>query len=153
MSEELLRKASEMRNAIDMIEGALMGLGDFVDLPDLFEGTAEHVNLAPPMTVGEVRRVCTALAECTRIINSDEFDPDELRRHASDAAELQQTFDLQWAADMRAVKMWREAHPGNELVLPDRANMVVWLLEEHDALKHDVERYVQITSDASKEAT
>ncbi len=85
MSEELLRKATEMRNAIDMIEGALMGLGDFVDLPDLFEGTAEHVNLAPKMTVGELRRVCTALAECTRIINSEEFAPDELRRHAQRA--------------------------------------------------------------------
>lgn len=85
MSEELLRKAIDMRNAIDMIEGALMGLGDFVDLPDLFEGTAEHVKLAPQMTVGEVRRVCTALAECTRIINSDEFAPDELRRHAQGA--------------------------------------------------------------------
>ena len=82
MSEELLRKASEMRNAIDMIEGAMMGLGDFVDLPDLFEGTAEHVHIAPKMTVGEMRRVCAALAECTRIINSEEFAPDELRRHA-----------------------------------------------------------------------
>src|SRR5260370_7776054 len=73
MSEELLRKATAMR--IDMIEGALMGLGDFVDLPDLFENSDADVNIAPKMTVGEMRRVCTALAECTRIINSDEFDP------------------------------------------------------------------------------
>jgi hypothetical protein len=85
MSDDLLRKATVMRNAIDMIEGALMGLGDFVDLPDLFEGTAEHVHIAPKMTVGEMRRVCTALAECTRIINSDEFAPDQLRRHAQGA--------------------------------------------------------------------
>ena len=27
------------------------------------------------------------------------------------------------------LRRWREAHPGNELVLPDRANLVVWLLE------------------------
>ena len=52
---------------------------------------------------------------------------------AAEVADLQQTFDLQWEADMRAVKLWREAHPGNELVLPDRANMVVWLLERLDA--------------------
>src|SRR6266478_1762046 len=32
-----------------------------------------------------------------------------------------------------AVKRWREAHPGNDLVVPDRANIVVWLLEQHDA--------------------
>jgi len=30
---ELSRKALEMRNAIDMIEGALMGYGTLVDLP------------------------------------------------------------------------------------------------------------------------
>ena len=78
MSEELLRKATAMRNAIDMIEGALMGLGDFVDLPDLFENSDADVNIAPKMTVGEMRRVCTALAECTRIINSDEYDPSVL---------------------------------------------------------------------------
>src|SRR5258707_256418 len=78
MSEELLRKATAMRNAIDMIEGALMGLGDFVDLSDLFENSDADVIIAPKMTVGEMRRVCTALAGCTRIINSDEFDPTAL---------------------------------------------------------------------------
>ena len=80
--DKAMRKACEMRNAIDMIEGAMMGLGDFTDLPDLFEGTGAHVKLAPQMTVGEMRRVCAALAECTRIINSDEIAPGELRRHA-----------------------------------------------------------------------
>ncbi|MGY8665719.1 hypothetical protein Q3C01_25630 [Bradyrhizobium sp. UFLA05-109] len=44
------------------------------------------------------------------------------------AAELQDIFDLQWEADMRAVRRWRAANPGNELVLPDRANLVIWLL-------------------------
>ena len=46
--------------------------------------------------------------------------------------DLEALFDLQWKADQRAVKRWREAHPGNELVLPDRADMVVWLMEQHD---------------------
>ncbi len=72
-------KALKMRNAIDMIEGALMGLGDFVDLPALFEGSPDGLELRPKMTIGEVRRVCTALSECTRIINSEEFAPERLR--------------------------------------------------------------------------
>lgn len=46
-----------------------------------------------------------------------------------ETAELQATFDLRWKADMRAIKRWQEAHPGNELVWPDHADMVVWLLE------------------------
>lgn len=44
--------------------------------------------------------------------------------------ELEATFDLRWKADMRAIKRWREAHPGNDLVLPDHADLVVWLLEQ-----------------------
>jgi len=49
-------------------------------------------------------------------------------------AELQATFDLQWKADQRAIKQWREAHPGNDLVWPDRCNMVVWLMDRVAAL-------------------
>ena len=63
----------EMRDAIDGIEGALMGLGDFVDLPDLFDGCRDDMEIAPRMTVGEMRRVCKALEKCTRIINSPEY--------------------------------------------------------------------------------
>lgn len=44
--------------------------------------------------------------------------------------ELQQTFDLQWAADMRAVARWRAAGEGRDLTLPDRACLVVFLLEK-----------------------
>lgn len=46
--------------------------------------------------------------------------------------ELQQTFDLRWNADMRAIRRWQAAHPGNDLVWPDHADMVVWLMEELD---------------------
>lgn len=66
-------KAKDMRNAIDMIEGAMMGLGDFVELPNLFDGATDDVVIAPRMTVGQMRRVCAALSECTRVINSDEY--------------------------------------------------------------------------------
>lgn len=45
-------------------------------------------------------------------------------------SDLQRTFDLRWDADRRAIKRWQEAHPGNDLVWPDRADMVVWLLDE-----------------------
>jgi hypothetical protein len=42
-------------------------------------------------------------------------------------------FDLRWQADMRAIKLWQAAHPGNDLVWPDHADLVVWLLEQRDA--------------------
>lgn len=42
----------------------------------------------------------------------------------------QKTFDLQWAADQRAIKRWQAAHPEKSNVWPDRADMVVWLMEQ-----------------------
>lgn len=45
------------------------------------------------------------------------------------ADELQRVFDMRWAADMRAIKRWQAAGPGRELTWPDRADMVVFLLE------------------------
>jgi hypothetical protein len=69
----LKEKARDMRNAIDMIEGAMMGLGDFVELPRVFADSPDGLKIAPKMTVGQMRRVCAALQECTRIINSDDY--------------------------------------------------------------------------------
>lgn len=54
--------------------------------------------------------------------------------------ELNASFELRWKADMRAIARWREAHPGNELVMPDHADLCVWLLAERDALQADGER-------------
>ena len=54
---------------------------------------------------------------------------------AKELADLQRTFDLRWKADQRAIKMWRDAHPGNDLVWPDRCDMVVWLLDQLDDAK------------------
>jgi hypothetical protein len=59
----------------------------------------------------------------------------QLDQMTAERDELEQLFDMTWRADMRAVKRWREAHPGNDLVLPDRADMVVWLMEQYDEMR------------------
>lgn len=59
------------------------------------------------------------------------------------AAELQETFDMRWNADMRAVAMWRAENPGNDLVLPDHADLVVWLLDQADALSEAASRVLK----------
>jgi hypothetical protein len=46
--------------------------------------------------------------------------------------ELQQTLSMVWDADIRAIEKWRESNPGSELVMPDRAALVEWLLEKAD---------------------
>ena len=50
-------------------------------------------------------------------------------------ADLHDTLDAVIEADERAVTLWRTAHPGNELVIPDRASLVEWLLEQLAARK------------------
>lgn len=49
--------------------------------------------------------------------------------------DLHDTLDAVIAADERAVDLWRAAHPGKELVVPDRAKLVGWLLEQNAALR------------------
>lgn len=43
----------------------------------------------------------------------------------------QRSFDLRWNASQRAIKCWQAAHPGNDLVWPDHADLCVWLMEQH----------------------
>ena len=57
-----------------------------------------------------------------------------LKDHLRERDDLQVNFDLRWKADMRAIKMWQKAHPGNDLVWPDHADLCVWLLEERERL-------------------
>lgn len=95
----LLDRAIEMRNAIDHLESEMMGLGKFVDLPQLFEGTADGVVLSPRLSVGQVRRVCEALSECTRIINSEEYSPAALRALAKRKAGRRE-----WMRTLRLLK-------------------------------------------------
>ena len=53
-------------------------------------------------------------------------------------ADMRGTLDAVIAADERAVELWRAAHPGNELVIPDRAKLVGWLLEQNTALRAEL---------------
>jgi hypothetical protein len=78
MHPDLLTRAMEMRHAIDILEGALMGCGRFVDLPKIFDGSEDDIEIAPKLRLGDIRRVCNALKECTRIINSDDYTANAL---------------------------------------------------------------------------
>lgn len=57
-------------------------------------------------------------------------------RELKDEEELHdKSFQLRWNADRRAVERWRAAGSGRELTNPDHADLVVWLLEQNDALE------------------
>ncbi len=66
-----------------------------------------------------------------------------------DVAELQRSFDLRWAADHRAIARWRAENPeARELLMPDHADMVVWLLDLFCS-ETPVDRLLELESKAS----
>lgn len=63
----------------------------------------------------------------------------EVRRLQAESAEMQGTFDIIQAADMRAIELWHESHPGTELMQPSQGKLVSYLLGELDKYKAVVE--------------
>jgi hypothetical protein len=51
--------------------------------------------------------------------------------------EGERSFALRQRADQRAIDRWRSGVPSRELVSPDHADLVVWLLERVDQLERD----------------
>lgn len=54
---------------------------------------------------------------------------------AEEIEEHDQSFDLRWNADMRAIKRWQAEEPGRELTWPDHADLCVWLLNRMAGLE------------------
>jgi hypothetical protein len=50
-------------------------------------------------------------------------------------ADLHDTLDAVIEADGRAADQWRAAHPGRGLVIPDRVELVKWLLDQNAELR------------------
>lgn len=69
-------------------------------------------------------------AQDMRKMSTVSFEAHWLDEIADALEEYDTLFDLRHGADMRAIHNWQAAHPGNELVWPDHADMVVWLLDE-----------------------
>jgi hypothetical protein len=72
----IVDQAQDMFAAIDAIEGALMGAEGFPieKFETLWAGTDDEVVLSVRIKVGQMRRIIKALAECTRIVNSDQYN-------------------------------------------------------------------------------
>ena len=52
--------------------------------------------------------------------------------------ELEQLFDLRWAADMRAIKAWQIAHPDQPKTWPDHADLGTWCLSRIEKLEAEL---------------
>jgi hypothetical protein len=54
----------------------------------------------------------------------------------TEARRLEESFDLRWKADMRAIKMWQQK-TGRIHTWPDHADLCVFLLDELDRMTGD----------------
>lgn len=52
----------------------------------------------------------------------------EAASFATEAHELNSLFDLQHRVSFEATEMWRKAHPGNEVVIPDLGALLDWFM-------------------------
>lgn len=62
-----------------------------------------------------------------------------LEAMAGEVASLQNTFDLMWKADQRAIKLWQEA-TGKDHIWPDKTKTTLWLLERAEAAEAERDR-------------
>jgi hypothetical protein len=92
----------------------------------------------------EILKLRAELADRQRTAESWKLRHDRkceaLAEVATERDELRAAFNLRWEADMRAIKRWQEA-TGRDQTWPDHADMVVWLLNERDALLVGDARY------------
>lgn len=66
----------DMRSAIDAMELAMMGWPELIELPEKW-GEPRHrpdLGVRVPATAEQIYRVCDALAELNRIINSPDYN-------------------------------------------------------------------------------
>jgi len=60
---------------------------------------------------------------------------EDYRKAADRIEELEHLFDLRWAADMRAIRLWQSAHPDQPRTWPDHADLGTWCLSRIEMLE------------------
>lgn len=72
-----------------------------------------------------------------------EYDK-EIKKIRAEITEHEQSFNLRWKADMRAIERWQAEAPGRELTWPDHADLCVWLLGQLTSLQSAYERAIAV---------
>lgn len=74
--KELEARALTMRSALDQIEGALMGFDELQDQIPLWANVGgADVRVKLNISVGQLRRIASALVPCNTIVNSEDYAP------------------------------------------------------------------------------
>jgi len=79
-------------------------------------------------------------AQVTHYCANCEATERQKKELVAELADLRQFAALQTAASDRAIKLWQAAHPDRSDVWPDQAKLLVWLLEQLDAMRAERDR-------------
>lgn len=96
--------------------------------------TAAEIKGGPPSLIERLRRDGEWLMNHPERSDRTASAGETMIEGADEIEGWSKSFDLYWKANQRAIKAWQAAHPGNDLVWPDTAKMVEWLMERHAAM-------------------
>ncbi len=74
-----------------------------------------------------------------------EVSADEVQKLKEDLEELQSAFNLIWKAQQRAIQMWQQK-TGRGMNWPDKASLIVWLMEENESLRKQNQKLMEKAS-------
>lgn len=72
----------------------------------------------------------------------------EIRQLKAEIAERQASFEHGWKSDMRAIRKWQKAHPGNGLMWPSNDRLRLWLMAQLAAERRKNSRLIRILEKA-----
>jgi len=64
---------------------------------------------------------------------------------------LEHLFDIQWKRTREAGELWRQAHPGNELVSPDLGELVKWLTDRATAAEERLKEAERVIAEIANQ--
>lgn len=112
-------------------------MADIATIPSLgfARGVVVRLDDGPNMIVvrglGETTACVLVENDAPGSLRLKEYPTDQLEQVLGTPDDQDRKFDLRWDADMRAIRMW-QAETGRDLVWPDHADLVVWLLKKMD---------------------
>ncbi len=96
-------------------------------LADAAMWKANHDNQVAVKRALAVRADLPAHDGVRQLLAAETLRADEAVRERD---EIQAVFDRMYAANIRGIEAWQAKHPGNDLVWPDHAKLVEWLLDQ-----------------------
>jgi hypothetical protein len=136
LARDVLALAAPVSSPPEEIEDHLKFLRTYSTHPGITDAAAALQRLAQEVErLNRERNEALQLTECCHTLKDmaaacieGAMWKDRAEKAEARIAELERVFDTQWECSQRAIKMWQATNPGNDMVWPDKAKLLVWLM-------------------------